>query len=147
MYRDNPVTGYDKALAAYTADRNLETLTAVCVACAPWNAQALEGLAKVTELLGGMPYNAVAVEWSAEHFDRTYRAAWFPQEILTPILSWMPDTISVRICGTTLRIRTTMSSTPASIGPGTGRGSNSPRPARHWPDGQVSGREGTPKEI
>jgi hypothetical protein len=35
MYRDNPVTGYDKALAAYTADRNLETLTAVCVACAP----------------------------------------------------------------------------------------------------------------
>jgi pimeloyl-ACP methyl ester carboxylesterase len=51
------------------------------------------GLAKVTELLGRMPYNAAAVEWSAEYFDRTYRATWFPQEILTLIVSGIQDRI------------------------------------------------------
>ena len=71
----------DDAAAAYTLHPNLETLTALCVASAPWNAASPEGLARVTGLLGRMPYNAAAVEWSAEHFDRTYKASWFPREI------------------------------------------------------------------
>jgi pimeloyl-ACP methyl ester carboxylesterase len=84
---------YDEALAAYTADPTMATVTALCVAFAPWNAQTPAGLAKVTELLGHMPYNAAAVDWSAEHFDRTYRAAWFPREIQTLIVSSIQDRI------------------------------------------------------
>jgi pimeloyl-ACP methyl ester carboxylesterase len=96
MCRDNPLPGYDAALAAYTADPNLGTLTALCVASAPWNAETPEGLAKVTDLLGRMPYNAAAVEWSAEHFDRTYRATWLPREIPTLIVSGVQDRIVIQ---------------------------------------------------
>ncbi len=58
MCRDNPLPGYDDALAACAAHPNLETLTTLCVASAPWNAETPEGLARVTDLLGRMPYNA-----------------------------------------------------------------------------------------
>ncbi len=93
MCSDNPLPGYDDAAAAYTLHPNLETLTALCVASAPWNAASPEGLARVTDLLGRMPYNAAAVEWSAEHFDRTYKASWFPREIPALIVSGLQDRI------------------------------------------------------
>lgn len=93
MCADNPLPGYEEALAAYTADPRLATLTALCVASAPWNAATPEGLARVRDLLARMPYNAAAVEWSAEHFDRTYRAAWFPRDIPTLVVSGQQDRI------------------------------------------------------
>jgi pimeloyl-ACP methyl ester carboxylesterase len=96
MCADNPLSGYAEALEAYVANPNLETVTALCVASAPWNAETPEGLAKVTELLGRMPYNAAAVEWSAEHFDRTYRAKWFPQNLPTLIVSGVDDRIVIQ---------------------------------------------------
>jgi pimeloyl-ACP methyl ester carboxylesterase len=37
-----------------------------------------------------------AVEWSAEHFDRTYRAAWFPRETPTLIVSGVQDRIVIQ---------------------------------------------------
>jgi hypothetical protein len=77
MCADNPLPGYNEALKAYVANPNLETVTALCVASASWNAATPNGLAKVTELLGRMRYNA-AVEWSAEHFDRTLQGEMVP---------------------------------------------------------------------
>ena len=96
MCAANPLPGYDAAAAAYAARPGLDTLTALCVASAPWNAHTAAGLARVTELLGRMPYNAAAVEWSAAHFDRTYRAAWFPRDLPTLILSGVEDRIVVQ---------------------------------------------------
>ncbi|WP_372518098.1 alpha/beta fold hydrolase [Solirubrobacter ginsenosidimutans] len=40
-----------------------------------------------------MPYNRAAVAWSAEHFDDTYRSAWWPTELPTLILSGGADRI------------------------------------------------------
>lgn len=93
MCLEHPLSGYAQALSAYSADPNLETLTALCVASAPWNAHTPDGLVRVTDLLGRMPYNAQSVAWSDANFDRNYKASWFPKETPTLILSGVQDRI------------------------------------------------------
>jgi len=40
-----------------------------------------------------MPYNMAAVEWSDQHFDRTYLSKWWPQQLPTLVLSGAQDRI------------------------------------------------------
>lgn len=77
MTKDNPLPGFDRALARYLADQSRANLAALCVASAEWNFSPA-GVEAGRALLAAMPYNAAAVEWSDKNFDHTYRASWWP---------------------------------------------------------------------
>lgn len=80
------------------------SLRDICVASAPWNFTD-EGLAAGRDLLGRMPYNAAAVQWSADNFDHTYTAAWFPSRTPTLIVSGGQDRIVRQECWDTDEFR------------------------------------------
>jgi pimeloyl-ACP methyl ester carboxylesterase len=82
----------DAATTIYEADPTDAHLRDVAVASAPWNFRA-DRVAQGAELLGRMPYNSRAVDWSAENFDTTYAAAWWPASLPTLIVSGSVDRI------------------------------------------------------
>jgi pimeloyl-ACP methyl ester carboxylesterase len=92
MTRQNPLPEVDAAAAVYEADPTDANLGRVAVASAPWNFAA-GGVAAGAELLGRMPYNAAAVDWSARNFDRTYEMRWWPASVPTLIVSGAEDRI------------------------------------------------------
>lgn len=70
-----------------------ELLKKLTIASAPYfltEKSMLEGI----KMLQSMPYNYEAFQWSAEHFDQTYRAKWIPQKIPTLILGGDKDLIT-----------------------------------------------------
>lgn len=83
MTRQNPLPGFEEAAAAYAQDKSIEKLTALAVASAEWNFTPA-GLEAGRALLGRMPYNSDAVEWSDANFDHSYSAQWWPSDI--PVL-------------------------------------------------------------
>lgn len=83
MAQANPIAEVDAATAIYEADRRDENIAAVAVASAPWNFTPA-GVEAGRELLGRMPYNSAAVDWSDQNFDQVYRARWWPERI--PVL-------------------------------------------------------------
>lgn len=52
------------------------------------------GLEKDISFFHSLPYNFESCEWSAAHFDSTYEAKWFPQNIPTLIFSGQHDNIT-----------------------------------------------------
>lgn len=78
MTKDNPLPGFDAAMARYLSDQTQPNLAALCVASAEWNFNPA-GVEAGRTLLAAMPYNAAAVEWSDKKFDHSYRAAWWPE--------------------------------------------------------------------
>lgn len=52
-----------------------------------------KSLEKGLELFGNLPFNYQTCEWSAAHFDSTYKAAWVPRIIPALILSGEEDRI------------------------------------------------------
>ncbi|HEY4243288.1 MAG TPA: alpha/beta hydrolase [Kofleriaceae bacterium] len=92
MCARHPLPAVAAASAAYAAHRTPATLRALCVASAPWNfgAHAVE---RGRELLGRMPYNVEACEWSAREFDDSYAARWWPQQLPTLIISGSDDRV------------------------------------------------------
>jgi pimeloyl-ACP methyl ester carboxylesterase len=92
MTRAHPLPEVDAAAAAYAADKRDALLTGVVLASAPWNFTD-EGMAAGRKLLGRMPYNGAAVDWSDAHFDHQYVAAWWPEEIPVLILGGAADRI------------------------------------------------------
>lgn len=92
MTANNPLPGFENAAARYEADPTDEHLRELALRSAPWNFAA-DNLAAGAELLGRMPYNVDAVRWSAEHFDRDYRLAWWPTALPTLIVSGSADRI------------------------------------------------------
>ncbi|WP_205873182.1 alpha/beta fold hydrolase [Mycobacterium camsae] len=92
MTANDPLPGLDLAAARYEADATDEHLRDVALRSAPWNFTA-DSLDAGTELLGRMPFNVDAVRWSADHFDRDYRLAWWPTTLPTLILSGSADRI------------------------------------------------------
>ncbi|MDP7701752.1 MULTISPECIES: alpha/beta fold hydrolase [unclassified Mycobacterium] len=92
MTADNPLPGVEAATARYAKDPTRENLREVAVQSAPWNFLAAT-VAAGAELLGRMPYNIPAVQWSAEHFDRDYQFAWWPSTLPTLIISGSEDRI------------------------------------------------------
>ncbi len=83
MTQRHPLPAVEAATAIYEADRRDETIAAIAVASAEWNFTPA-GVARGRDLLARMPYNAAAVDWSDAHFDRVYRARWWPTTI--PVL-------------------------------------------------------------
>lgn len=92
MTKANPLPEVEAATAIYEADRRDENIAAIAVASTPWNFSA-KGLAAGRDLLGRMPYNSAAVDWSDAHFDHIYEARWWPSAIPTLILAGEEDRI------------------------------------------------------
>jgi pimeloyl-ACP methyl ester carboxylesterase len=88
----HPLPEVAAATAAYEQDPTDESLGAIAVCSAAWNFS--PGTVEVgAELLARMPYNGAAVAWSAQHFDETYTATWWPQQMPTLIISGADDRI------------------------------------------------------
>ncbi|RYG34735.1 alpha/beta hydrolase [bacterium] len=92
MTQRHPLPAVDAATLLYEAEPTLEGLRDVAVASAEWNFT--PGFLETgRELLGRMPYNPAAVEWSDKNFDHTYAATWWPASLPTLILSGGDDRI------------------------------------------------------
>jgi len=89
---DHPLPGVEQAMARYQSDPSPETLRAVAVESAPWNFLG-HRVAKGAEILGRMPYNTRATQWSDANFDRSYQLAWWPTMFPTLIVSGSADRI------------------------------------------------------
>jgi pimeloyl-ACP methyl ester carboxylesterase len=92
MCARHPLPAVAAASAAYEAHRTAANLRALCVASAEWNFGA-HAVARGRELLGRMPYNVDACEWSARAFDDVYAARWWPAALPTLIVSGSEDRI------------------------------------------------------
>ena len=92
MCAANPLPEVTATAEAYAADPTPDRLRDLAVASAPWNFTAA-GLEAGRDLLGRMPYNSAAVEWSAEYFDRQYSSSWWPTSSPTLIISGAQDRI------------------------------------------------------
>ena len=92
MAAAHPLPALEAATVAYEADRTDEGLRRMAVAAAEWNFPT-PSLDLGRELLGRMPYNAAAVEWSDRNFDETYAAQWWPARLPTLILGGDQDRI------------------------------------------------------
>jgi pimeloyl-ACP methyl ester carboxylesterase len=77
MTRQHPLPAVAAATAVYAADRRDENIAAIAVASAAWNFTPA-GVERGRALLGRMPYNAAAVDWSDANFDHVYQARWWP---------------------------------------------------------------------
>jgi pimeloyl-ACP methyl ester carboxylesterase len=87
-----PLPGVPEATACFEADPTNENLREISVLSAGYNFGS--GFVESgAELLRRMPYNLAAVEWSAEHFEPTYAARWWPRELPTLIVSGSDDRI------------------------------------------------------
>lgn len=74
----------------YRESPNNETLRELTLASAPYCFTA-KGLAAGRELFKNLPYNYESCQWSADHFDATYRALWIPKEMPTLIFAGAED--------------------------------------------------------
>ena len=92
MTERHPLPEVVVATAAYEQDPADENLGALAVCSAAWNFS--PGTVEAgAELLARMPYNMAAVAWSAQHFDETYAATWWPRQMPTLIVSGADDRI------------------------------------------------------
>lgn len=92
MCAAHPIAEVTAAALAYEADPTPEHLCRLAVASAPWNFTRA-GLDHGSALLARLPYNADAVDWSADHFDRSYVSRWWPTSLPTLVVSGAEDRI------------------------------------------------------
>lgn len=95
MRHNNPLPGVDQAMARYQSDPTNEHLRAVVVESAPWNF-ADHSVTEGAQMLARMPYNSRAMQWSAAHFDHSYRWAWWPRKLPTLIVSGSADRVTTQ---------------------------------------------------
>lgn len=92
MTARHPLPAVDEAAAHYTVERTPERLRDVAVASAEWNFTS-DSIDRGRELLGRMPYNPEAVDWSERNFDDVYESRWWPRSLPTLIVSGEDDRI------------------------------------------------------
>jgi pimeloyl-ACP methyl ester carboxylesterase len=92
MTERHPLESVALATAAYRAHPTDAHLGRIAIASAAWNF-APQTVDAGAALLGRMPYNRAAVDWSAAHFDSTYTAAWWPLCMPTLVISGSEDRI------------------------------------------------------
>ncbi len=88
-----PIPALETLQEKYKKDPGNQTLKELTIASAPY-LFTKEGLAAGIKMLSSLIYSDGAYRWSAEHFDRTYRAKWIPQAIPTMILGGERDLIT-----------------------------------------------------
>jgi len=88
----HPLPAVDVATAVCKHERTSAAIREIAVASAEWSFAA-NSLDAGRKLLGRMPYNGLAIEWSDQNFDKTYTSTWWPQTIPTLIVSGSDDRI------------------------------------------------------
>ncbi len=74
----NPLPGTEELYQRYAKKPDNETLKKITVLSAPY-IFTKEGLKKDISFLDSLPYNFRSCDWSAQHFDSTYKAKWTPK--------------------------------------------------------------------
>lgn len=80
----------EKIYACHPTNENLKRLTLASLAYIV----AEDKISSVTTFFENLPYNAKACNWSAQHFDQTYKAEWIPDTIPALIFAGEQDRIT-----------------------------------------------------
>lgn len=92
MCEQHPLPESETAAQAFSREPNVATLRALVMASAPWNFST-HTLAMGRAMLASLPFNLAAMSWSADHFDETYEARWWPATIPVLIISGGDDRV------------------------------------------------------
>lgn len=90
MMKVSPIAGLDRLDKIYKAHPSNEILKELTMTAAPYFFTK-KGLKKGKAFLQSLSYNYQICDWSQEHFDGTYKAKWFPKNLLTLIISGAED--------------------------------------------------------
>lgn len=91
--KQHPLPELEKLNKIYCKDPSNDSLKKLTVASAPYLFTTI-GLEKGMALLEKLPFNYQSCEWSARHFDSTYKAKWIPRSIPTLIIAGDEDHIT-----------------------------------------------------
>lgn len=89
----NPIPEIDVLQKIYTQNPNNQTLKEMIIASAPY-LFTKDCPEKNRKFLETLPYNYQVCDWSAQHFDQTYKAQWIPKNIPTLIFAGGHDCIT-----------------------------------------------------
>ncbi len=93
VVKQHPIPGAEQLHQTYSENPNNEILKQLTILSAPY-LFTKEGLKKDISFLESLPYNFRTCEWSAQHFDSTYKAKWIPKNIPTLIFAGEEDAIT-----------------------------------------------------
>lgn len=88
--KQHPIAELEVLQKIYADTPDDDKLKELVIASAPYLFTAA-GLKKDLSFFTTLPINYVTCEWSAQHFDKNYKAKWVPQEIPTLILAGDED--------------------------------------------------------
>ncbi len=91
--QEHPISGFENLHKIYAQKPNNAVLTQLTLLSTPYLFTEL-GLKKDISFLESLPYNFETCEWSAAHFDSTYKAKWIPKNIPTLIFAGEQDIIT-----------------------------------------------------
>lgn len=89
----HPIAEMEKLQNIYQQNPNNELLKQIVICSVPYLFTP-EGLTKDLSFLNTLPYNFRSCDWSAQHFDSTYKAKWIPKNIHTLIFAGEKDCIT-----------------------------------------------------
>lgn len=89
----SPIPGMEDLHKEYIKSPSNELLKQLTLLSAPY-LFTQEGLKKDYSFLETLPYNYQSCDWSAQHFDSTYEAKWFPDNLPTLIFAGEFDQIT-----------------------------------------------------
>ena len=91
--QQNPIPEMQPLHKLYGENPSNEILKKLTILSSPY-LFTKEGLKKDLSFLESLPYNFRTCEWSAQHFDHSYKAKWIPKNIPTLILAGEKDCIT-----------------------------------------------------
>jgi len=89
----HPIPDMDKLHQQYVAAPNDQILKELTILSTLY-LFTKEGLKKDISFLNSLPYNHKTCDWSAKHFDQTYKAKWIPNNLPTLIFSGEYDQVT-----------------------------------------------------
>jgi pimeloyl-ACP methyl ester carboxylesterase len=89
----HPLSEAQRLQTIYGAHPTNEHLKQLTIASLPYLVAA-DKISSVTSFFEHLPYNVKACEWSAQHFDQTYKSQWVPDAIPTLIFAGDQDHIT-----------------------------------------------------
>jgi pimeloyl-ACP methyl ester carboxylesterase len=89
----HPIPEMEKLHQQYVADPNDQILKELTIISIPY-LFTKDGLKMDISFLNSLPYNHKTCDWSAKHFDQTYKARWVPKDLPTLILSGEYDQVT-----------------------------------------------------
>jgi pimeloyl-ACP methyl ester carboxylesterase len=93
VVKQRPMPEAEDLHKCYAENPNNELLKKLTILSAPY-LFTKTGLKKDISFLESLPYNFRTYEWSAQHFDHSYKAKWIPKNIPTLIFAGEEDSIT-----------------------------------------------------